>query len=407
VISFRDPIHGDHSFDGVIEELIKTEEFQRLADIKQLGLTDKVYTGATHTRLAHAIGVCYLAGEMARRLGIPPEDVLNLRVAALLHDIGHYDFSHALEPLAPCDHEENSRRMVTGRVKLPDHPSNRIPEVLLAHGIDPTRIAALLAGRDCPAHYASILSSRVLDADRMDYLKRDTYYTGAVIGEIDISRLLRVLVVHPETGRIGVLEKGVPSMEQFLIARAHMYQQVYLHPDSFAAEAMLRKAVAMSRDIALPFMYGDERLLARLAEHGGPVTRDIIRRIRAGKRSFHAAALLVRSDASPETLARVGELREEDRRSPGALERRLLRETGLPEGSVIVTFDLATGSDASPPPFPVLRHDGSWADLFSVSPLARAVMLELRPHPVLAVHAALEARDAVARCVSTLFDAGP
>ncbi len=404
MITFRDPIHGDLTFDGIIEELIRTEEFQRLAEVKQLGLTDKVYTGATHTRFAHAIGACHLAAEACARLRIPPSDALLIQVAALLHDIGHYDFSHALESIAPCDHEENGWCIIRGTVALPGRASGGIARALRAHGIDPERIVALLAHRDHPAHYGQLLSSPVIDVDRMDYLRRDTYYTGAVIGAIDVSRLLRVLTIHPQTGALGVHVKGVPSMEQFLIARSHMYQQVYLHPDSYAAEAMLRKAVQLSPQASGGMLFGDGHLLARLAEQGNDATRELVRRIRAGKRALHAVAYAVLSDADAPTIKAIELLRAIEHAQPGAFERRVQEAVGAGDGMVLVTFGHApSGEHATAPAFPVLRDDGTWTDLFAISPLARAVVLERDPVPVLTVHAdvgiAARVREAVTRLI--------
>jgi HD superfamily phosphohydrolase len=336
-------------------------------------------------------------------LRIPPNDALLIQVAALLHDVGHYDFSHALEELAPYDHEENGRRIITGEVQLPGQPKGQIAHVLRSNGIDPEKITALLAKRGGPAHYASILASDTLDADRMDYLKRDTYYTGAVIGEIDISRLLRIIVVQPKTGELGIREKGIATMEQFLIARSHMYQQVYLHPDSFAAEVMLRRAVEASRDIAMPLLYGDGHLLARLVEHGSPITQELVRRIRAGKRAFYTAALLVRTNDDPALLRKIAALRERDASAPGAFERALLAKMGAKEGEIIVTFGHEK-KETTVRAFPVLREDGTWTDLFTMSALAQAVAQEQRPYPLLAIHVDAKLAPMVRDAAHALID---
>jgi HD superfamily phosphohydrolase len=115
--------------------------------------------------------------------------------------------------------------------------SGKIAEILLAANLEPQKVTDLLERKGSfPPYYYSILSSKVIDVDRMDYLKRDTYYTGAVIGEIDVQRLLSVLAVVAETGELCIKEKGVASLEQFLVARQHMYQQVYRHPVSYAVK---------------------------------------------------------------------------------------------------------------------------------------------------------------------------
>jgi uncharacterized protein len=372
MVSFRDPIHGDLVFDGVIEELIRTEEFQRLSEVKQLGLTDKVYPGANHTRFAHSLGVCFLAGQMARRLGIPKDDCRLLQVAALLHDIGHYDFSHALEELAPCSHEENGMRIICGTQRLPLHAS-QIPDVLRKYSIDAQSVVDLLQKKGSfPQAYYSILSSTVIDADRMDYLKRDTYFTGAVIGEIDIARLLSVLVLQPVTQRLGIKEKGIASLEQFLIARLHMYRQVYLHRDSAAGEVMLRRAVQDSWSIASPLLYGDGHLLARLAEQGTPLTRALVQRLRAGRKAYYEVALRIeQSDPLAQYVARIAAAVHA---TPGDFEQSLCVEAGVTPGELLLV--MPSPKRPQELTFPVLMNDNTWRDLFELSAVAAAAMRE-------------------------------
>lgn len=376
--TLRDPIHGDLVFEGVLAELIYTEEFQRLSEVKQLGLTDKVFPGANHTRLSHSLGVSHLAGEMAQRLSVPPKDRLLLQVAALLHDIGHYDFSHALEALAPCNHEENGRLIIMGEQALPLRKHGQIASLLRTHGISPEDIVALLHREGSwPQHYHSILSGPVIDADRMDYLKRDSYYSGAVIGEIDISRLLNTLVVHPQTGELGILEKGVASLQQFLLARLHMHRQVYLHQTAHVGETMLRKAVLASIDEAMPLLYGDNHLIARLMERGSPLTKELIGRIRAGRKSFYVPAFTVDvTGKHRDLLDAVKRVRAEERGSPGAAERALLQLADLRPGELLVSFPASQERARPLPRFPVLTEEGEWAELFSISPLAKEIFEE-------------------------------
>jgi hypothetical protein len=391
MVSFRDPIHGDLIFDGVIEELILTEEFQRLSEVKQLGLTDKVYPGANHTRFSHALGTCYLTGELAKRLGVPTKDRMLLQIAALLHDIGHYDFSHAVEHLAPYDHEENGKWIILGKAELPGRTSGQIAKVLRKHGFKPEDIVQLLhkEGR-FPKFYYTMLSGPLIDCDRMDYLKRDTYCAGAVIGEVDVHRLLGVLVVHPKTKELGIMHKGVASLEQFLVARTHMYRQVYMHPDTEAGETMLRKAVQSSKKIAIPLMYGDGHLLARLAEHGSPLTKDLVRRIRAGKRAYYPTAITVDATGSAKhLLERVRALYEEEWTDPGHTERELLKRTKLREGQLLVSFPDAKKHKPLPK-FPVLLNEGEWIDFFDVAPIAKAAMEARVSNTALVVYAPLE-----------------
>jgi len=405
MVSFRDPIHNDLFFDGVIEELILTEEFQRLSEVKQLGLTDKVYPGANHTRFSHSLGVCFVAGEMAKRLGVPPKDRELIQIAALLHDIGHYDFSHALETLAPYGHEENGKRIILGNAALPGRQNGQIAAVLRKNDIPPERVVQLLHNEgEFPEFYHSILSSPLLDADRMDYLKRDTYYTGAVIGEIDIGRLLSVIVVHPKTRELGIMQKGVASLEQFLVARMHMYQQVYLHADSAAGEAMLRKAAASSISIAKPLMYGDGHLLARLAEQGTPLTKRLVARIRQGKRAFLQQALIVDATGSAKHLLhRIEAAYAKEIASPGSTEKTILKLAGLKDGELLVSFPSAHKRQGLPK-FPVLLSEGGWMDFFDLAPIARAAMQEHNSKVAFVVYAAPEHAEKVRKAAIAFLE---
>jgi hypothetical protein len=143
---------------------------------------------------------------------------------------------------------------------------------------------------------------------------------------------------------------------------------------------MLRKAVASSLDIAMPIMYGDGQLLGRLSEGGSQLTKQLIFRIRAGKRAFYVPALTVDSLGNMKhLLARIGEEGEREARSPGTMEAALLKATGLAEGELLIGFpSRKRPRNAALPQFPVLLREGGWSDLFSISPIARAVFAE--PH---------------------------
>jgi uncharacterized protein len=367
MVHFRDPIHGDLIFGGVLEELMLCDEFQRLTEIKQLGTSDRIYPGATHTRFAHSLGACFLAGELAKRLHVPEQDHLLLQIAALLHDIGHYDFSHALEHIAPYDHEENGKRIILGQVTIPSRKGGQISAILHKHGIKPEQIVELLHKEGAfPRFYYALLSSPLIDADRLDFLKRDSHYTGALIS-VDISRLLTVLVVHPETKELGVMHKGVPTIEQFLVARNHMYRGVYFHPLTDIGETMLLKAAEASKDVALPLMYGDDYLLSRLSEQGTPLTKMLIQRLRGSHRGFYETAFAITPTMHEFTPPQ----------DKAAFEKKLLDATGLSFGEVLIS---SPGSHRKPakelPKFPVLLNDGTWTDLFDISPIAKAAMHE-------------------------------
>jgi len=244
----RDPLWNTIRLDATALRIVDTAEFQRLRYIRQLGWTHLVYPGATHTRFDHALGVHHLTVEALRHLrergGVPPEVWEGEELvpyAALLHDIGHYAFSHALEELEadrmPGDHEEVGRRFFS---------SPPLRDALAPLGLTAAdRIHQLISGAsDLPLRG---LVSGSLDLDKMEYLRRDARFCGVPYGEVDVPRLLQalVLVPDPETGRyeIGVHEKGVAALESLLFAKYQMFRNVYWHHAVRAATALYKRIV--------------------------------------------------------------------------------------------------------------------------------------------------------------------
>jgi uncharacterized protein len=244
----RDPLWNTIRLDATALRIVDTAEFQRLRYIRQLGWTHLVYPGATHTRFDHALGVHHLTVEALRHLrergGVPPEVWEGEELvpyAALLHDIGHYAFSHALEELeadrVPGDHEEVGRRFFS---------SPPLRDALAPLGLTAAdRIHQLISGAsDLPLRG---LVSGSLDLDKMEYLRRDARFCGVPYGEVDVPRLLQalVLVPDPETGRyeIGVHEKGVAALESLLFAKYQMFRNVYWHHAVRAATALYKRIV--------------------------------------------------------------------------------------------------------------------------------------------------------------------
>jgi len=238
---FNDPVYGFVSVPhGILLELIDHPYFQRLRRIRQLGLTSYVYPGALHTRFHHAIGALHLmqqAIETLRQKGanITVEEAEGAYIAILLHDIGHGPFSHALEhTLADMHHEELSSLFM--------EDLNRQFEGRLALAIKIFRDAY-------PKKFLHQLVSGQLDMDRMDYLSRDSFFTGVSEGVISYDRIITMLDIHD--GELVVEEKGIYSIEKFLIARRLMYWQVYLHKTGVSAEKMLIHALRRARELSL------------------------------------------------------------------------------------------------------------------------------------------------------------
>lgn len=225
----NDPVYGFTTIpDEFIYDLIQHPYFQRLRRIKQLGLTDFVYPGASHTRFQHALGALHLmtlAIDSLRLKGIEitQYEAQAAQIAILLHDIGHSPFSHALEKkMIPWDHEKISVSFM------------HILNEEYNGGLD---LAILIFTNQYHKKFLHQLVSGQLDLDRMDYLNRDSFYTGVAEGVIGYERLIKMLNVI--NNRLVVEEKGVYTIEKFLISRRIMYWQVYLHKTVIAAEKML------------------------------------------------------------------------------------------------------------------------------------------------------------------------
>lgn len=237
---FNDPVYGFiHIPRGIIFDLIEHPWFQRLRRIKQLGMTHYVYPGALHTRFHHALGSVHLlslAVESLKSKGvkISDEEAEGVSIAVLLHDMGHGPFSHTLENvIAPASHEELSLRFM---------------EELNVIFKDRLEIALSIFKGDHPRKFLRQLVSSQLDVDRLDYLRRDSFYTGVVEGNIGSDRIIKMMDV--ENDELVIEAKGIYSIEKFLLARRLMYWQVYLHKTVVAAEQMLIKIIMRAKVIA-------------------------------------------------------------------------------------------------------------------------------------------------------------
>ncbi len=263
---FRDPIHNLISFDKKEDEpivkIINSPEFQRLRRIRQLGLSSYTFPTSTHDRFSHSLGVAFLVGEMFDNLKVPekievltPEgnDIeldkkqlrLLLKLAGLLHDIGHGPFSHAFEKITDVDHEEMSIRIISNK------NGNIFPilksiddEILNKYSVD--WVKDILNGSFKPIWAKELISSQ-LDADRIDYLLRDAYMCGVNYASFDIKWLfqnIEIGEIKTEDNRQGLLinaKKGIHAVEAFIVSRYHMYEQVYFHKTTRGFEVITQK----------------------------------------------------------------------------------------------------------------------------------------------------------------------
>jgi len=234
---FNDPIYGFVYIPSeLVYDLLQHKYFQRLRRISQMGLSYLVYPGAHHTRFHHALGCMYLMQKAVatlreKSIEISEEEQQALYIAILLHDIGHGPFSHAMEhSIVACHHEDISLLFMD---KL-----NR------EFGGELTLAIEIFKGIYKRKFLHQLISGQ-LDMDRMDYLKRDSFYSGVAEGNINSERLIQKLNVVDDT--LVIEEKGIYSVEKFLVARRLMYWQAYLHKTSIVAETMLTKTLQRAK----------------------------------------------------------------------------------------------------------------------------------------------------------------
>ena len=239
---FNDPVYGFITIpDELVFDLIEHPWFQRLRRIKQLGLTHLVYPGALHTRFHHSLGAMHLTTKAINELrlkghSITEEEAKGVEIAMLLHDIGHGPFSHALEHsmVTGISHETISRLFM-----------NRLNEKFDGR----LSLALDIFENKYSKHYLHKLVSGQFDMDRLDYLKRDSFFTGVSEGIINYERLLNMIDLHGD--ELVIESKGIYSVEKFITARRLMYWQVYLHKTVLVAEFMLMRLLKRAKQLAM------------------------------------------------------------------------------------------------------------------------------------------------------------
>ena len=258
----NDSIHGDILLTENEWKVVNTATFQRLRSLKQLGMGHLVYPNATHTRFAHSLGVFHIMSRVLERIEDDRLDTEreDLRMAALLHDIGHYPYSHLMERVdwVKLTEEEvvsDNSKSISSVDEYPDHETLGRHIIVEQEDICEAlggkeraeKIGALFSRLKAADQQLSKLIHSSLDMDRMDYLLRDTRAAGVPFGEIDINYLLNNIRVSPE-GMLGVNEKALAAAEHFLFARAFMHRSVYYHKTTFAFEEACRQLLRRVRD---------------------------------------------------------------------------------------------------------------------------------------------------------------
>jgi uncharacterized protein len=332
----RDPLWGHIYLSPAMLQLVNTPEFQQLSRIKQLGPTFMVYPGATHTRLNHSLGVFHLARRILARIVYHPqsprltlEGTKSFLAAALLHDVGHFPYTHSFKSLPLAEHEHLTGRIIqTGKLKK---------HLLSDLGVNPRVVAAIVdetmdtEGNEEITLYRSLLSGS-LDPDKLDYLNRDAYFCGVPYGIQDIDFAISRIRPNGYDG-IGLEETGVSAVENILFSKFLMYRAVYWHRTVRVATAMIKKSIHMGLDeeiIRPEDLYGldDELFFARFGEHPYPPF-DLIAEV--GKRHLLKPAATLSFDPTDPRHHRISEIGVRRK-----LEAAIAREFGVPEYRVII-----------------------------------------------------------------------
>ncbi len=352
----RDPVWNNIRVDELTLALVDTEVFQRLRYVRQLGWTYLVYPGATHSRFEHALGTHHLSRRTLALLceaedptSIGEVDQAIIRSAALLHDVGHYPFSHALEEIGALHHEDVARPLIT-EGSVATLLSSRLGDDA------PAKVFDLIRGRsDSPLQG---LISGSLDLDKIEYLKRDAFMCGVPYGEIDVDRLTNslVLVDDPKSRRrsLAVQEKALSALESLLFAKYQMYRNVYWHHAVRSATAMYKRLVedAVKSDVvsvASLARFTDEGLMHQLESERPTALLSALKERRLYKRAAEWPAAELDTDRV-EWIAT-------DRKRVAEVENSLASEFGLAPGELLLDYPVKTemlGLD-----IPVLRRTGA------------------------------------------------
>jgi len=396
----HDPLHGSIKVDGIFLDILDRHEFQRLHYVKQLGLANKVFPGANHTRSEHSLGVYHLAGRMTDALDLCDEESKAIRAAAMLHDICHPPFSHTMEEILEnetgSDHMELARKLITGRIPTfmeRDRDlfggSEPISKILEAEGISPEFVCDLISYHESKKEgldvfmtsekqsffsskdYAHQIIHGPVDADQMDYLVRDAHYTGVSHGSIDMDRLMSQMRLFNNT---LVLEKGgIIATEGLMVSRALMYSSVYYHKTVRIAEMMLTKAAEISGlDLSELYLMDDSDMTSALISSGGKsseLMRSVLRRI-LYKKAFAMYTIDMDEDALSDLAKHSG---YDDRKR---LEAEIAEQAGVDFSDVVVDMPsrstLLNNVKIGKTGVSIL-HDGKVRPITKFSPLAKAL----------------------------------
>ncbi len=347
--AIRDPIHGYIEIDDLAIAIIDTVEMQRLRRIRQLGFSYLVYPGANHTRFEHSLGVYHLTNVLLDMLEVEKEEEKELLVASLIHDIGHGPYSHVTEPLIKKltgkSHEDIEDIIFVQNAEA-ESSATRIAEVLEEHCLDKRKVISYIKGEKVEGSnsderdFSRILNGEI-DVDKMDYLVRDSYYTGVAYGVVDNMRLIQGLDFFK--GILVITEKGILPAEYLLFSRFLMHPTVYNHHTNRIAQLMLLKALedfieskseseSESEDYALELREMDDSAVNNSLRNAKGYPEEIMERINE-RRLFKRAVYTGINGLSEDVVA---QLSEEKRRRE--VEEEISKRAGVDEKYVLLDF---------------------------------------------------------------------
>ncbi len=398
----HDSVHGSVKLSGVYLDLLQRPELQRLHGVHQLGLAYLVFPGAHHTRMEHSLGTYQIANRMASALELPEQERRSVLAAAMLHDIGHAPYSHTLECVLEqrigMTHTDIGRALIKGELRIIDPKEGEIigdhgtiAEMLEAQGISSDLVTDLIVSPRGPDisgqkklpldgvqsyfndnNYLRQIIHGPVDADQMDYLLRDAYYTGVAHGTIDIDRIMDTIELHH--GDIAVRKSGMVAVEGLMVARALMYTSVYFHHTVRIAEMMLCKAVENSSESVIEDIQiqTDACLSERLLKDGGKASR--IMTLLKYRHLYKRAYSMLISDLDPEQLDSLLPLTSYSKRKE--VERQIADKAEVDESEVILDMPerelLITEPRIGKTEVPIVNGDRV-KPLSKYSPLAKAI----------------------------------
>lgn len=348
----RDPVHGFISVDWDIEPLLNLPLMQRLRRIRQTAMANLVYPGANHTRFEHSLGCMHVAGRLARALKLDHQDVEIIEKAALLHDVGHGPFSHVSEQLlALYAIPESKGRSEEIHEQITALAIDRDAELARVLAADKSGVLALLKKPQLRSMRHDIISGP-FDADKLDYLLRDSHYTGVKYGTFDLERIVNTVVEIRQVPEsyMGISEDGFWAVEQVVLAKHHMNLQVYRHRIRLITDAMLIRAVEIAirdgqQDVKHLYQFragqafvqnylrwDDEALMRALRDSSNAKTKEYAERLierRLFKVVYSKYTKEFKDELKRDRIARLG------KRELGSIENRITQVLSAKHGKTV------------------------------------------------------------------------